>query len=282
METPKRRLKEAQRWVLREVLNAVPPHPDVHGFRRGRSARTAAEPHVGHAVLLRLDLEDFFASVGFPSVYGVFRGMGYNRAVALAMARLCTVEAPRAVLQELPPSLENRMARGRQAMRLRARHLPTGAPTSPALANLAALRLDIRLKAAAAKAGATYTRYADDLAFSGGPEFDATAFAGLVRQIAADAGFRVNDRKTRVARKGARQMVAGVVVNERTSMPRGRYDNLKAALHNCQKHGPLAQANGDLPAFRAWLVGSVAAAQAIDPVRGGKLAARLALVDWSR
>ena len=283
VEAPKERTREVQRWILEHILDAIPAHDAAHGFVRGRSPRTGAEPHVGRAVLLQFDLEDFFASVPAGAVLGVFRAAGYPDAVARTLAGLSSTRAPAAVLAACPAGAD-RSARARQRQRLRTPHLPTGAPTSPALANLAAWRLDARLSAAAASVGATYTRYADDLTFSGDVSFRRRArrFAAWVARIVREEGYRVHPRKSRLTGRGAQQVVTGVVVNVRPALARHRYDALRAILHNCVLHGPASQNRAGHPDFRAWLTGTVAAARAIDPVRGGALWAALPEIDWSR
>jgi hypothetical protein len=161
-------------------------------------------------------------------------------------------------------------------------HLPQGAPTSPALANLCAYRLDCRLAALARKAGAQYTRYADDLAFSGGPEWERSArrFQVAVCRVALEEGFEVNTRKTRFMRRAVRQQLAGVVVNERPNLARAAYDRLKAILHNCLRHGPASQNRDGHPNFRAHLAGRVAHAAWLNPERGRRLKELFARIAW--
>jgi retron-type reverse transcriptase len=165
---------------------------------------------------------------------------------------------------------------------LNARHLPQGAPTSPALANLVAYRLDRRLAGLAAACGVTYTRYADDLTFSGGEELRRAwqRFARRVTLIAAEEGFRVNRGKTRVIGRAARQTVTGVVVNVRPNVARAEFDRLKAILTNCAKHGPATQNRENVPDFRAHLVGRVAHVAAVNSVRGRKLWGLFDRIAW--
>ena len=165
VERPKTRLKAIQRRLLHELLDRVPAHPAAHGFTRGRSARTHAAAHVGRRVVLRMDLEDFFASIQAGRIYGIFRTCGYPEAVAHALTALTTNVVPARVWTALPRprgEMEAITAHHRLGRRLATAHLPQGAPTSPALANLAAFRLDRRLAGLAASLGAVYTRYADD------------------------------------------------------------------------------------------------------------------------
>jgi hypothetical protein len=164
IERPKARLKAIQRRLLHEILDWIPAHEAAHGFTRGRSARSHAFEHIGRFVVVRLDLEDFFASVAAARVFGIFRTAGYPESVAYALTALTTNVVPADVWQELPSPTAPRLidAHHRLGRRLATPHLPQGAPTSPSLANLAAFTLDRRLSGLAAALDLTYTRYADD------------------------------------------------------------------------------------------------------------------------
>jgi hypothetical protein len=166
-------------------------------------------PHVGRAVVLKMDLRDFFATITAARVVWLFVTAGYPESVARLLAGLCTNTVPRAILERAAgPAIEVGRARGIaiwRAGQLYGRpHLPQGAPTSPALANLAAFRLDARLSGLARAVGADYTRYADDLVFSGGDDF-ARSIGRIpihAAAIALEEGFTVQHRKTRVMRGG--------------------------------------------------------------------------------
>ena len=164
----------------------------------------------------------------------------------------------------------------------RARHLPQGAPTSPALANLVAYRLDVRLHALAQKLGATYTRYADDLAFSGDQRLERAAkrLQVLVGVIAAEEGFELHFRKSRFMRQGVRQQLAGVVVNVRPNLKRKAYDELKATLYNCARQGPESQNRAGHADFRRHLAGRIAYVKMLHPERGAKLQALFERIVW--
>ena len=273
LEAPRGRLRSVQRRILDEVLAHVPAHDAAHGFRRGRSPVTAARPHVGQAVVLRVDIEEFFNSITAARIRAIFRTAGYPEHVAWALAGLCSNRSPRALLSAVPFVARTRLLTP---------HLPQGAPTSPALANLCAFRLDARLAGLAAAAGARYTRYADDLAFSGDLSLarGVIRFAAMVEAIAADEGFHLNARKTRVLRAGVRQELAGVVVNVRPTIRRRDFDRLKAILTNCVRHGPDWQNRDGHPDLRAHLRGKIAWVEGIDARRGARLRSLFDRVAW--
>ena len=249
IEAPKMRLKKLQRQILAGILARIPPHSAAQGFLRGRSIKTFVAPHVGQRVVLRMDLQNFF-----PSIAG---------------SRIQALDIPAAQLRE--------------ARALYSRpHLPQGAPTSPALANLCAYRVDCRLAGLAKSAGAQYTRYADDLAFSGGEAFERCVerFRTHVAAILREEGFSVHHRKTRIMRQGVRQHLAGLVANRRMNIMRAGFDRLKAILTNCARLGPESQNRDAHPYFRAHLEGRVGFVESINPGRGRRLRAILEQIRW--
>jgi RNA-directed DNA polymerase len=282
LEAPKPRLKAIQRRLLSTIVGLIPPHDAAHGFRPGRSVATFAAGHAGQQTVLRLDLEGFFAHVTAARVYGMFRTAGYPEPVAHTLTALVTVATPVRVLSAAPrPADPARIDAHRRLLnRLAAPHLPQGAPTSPALANLSAFRLDRRLAGLAATIGATYTRYADDLAFSGDRALPVTALVRLVGVIAAEEGFRINVAKTSVRRRDDRQLLGGLVVNERPAVPRDTYDQLRAILHNAARTGPEAQNRDGHLAFRAHLLGRIAWVAQTHPDRGIRLRRAFNRITW--
>ena len=284
VEAPKRELKDLQRMVLHGILDRIPPHVAAHGFVRWRSAVTGARRHTGQPVVIRLDLESFFPAVSAGRVYGVFRTAGYPEPIAHVLAGLCTTTTPGWVLTQAPPaaSVDGVDRRRRMLSALSDPHLPQGSPTSPALANLAAFRLDRRFDGLAIRFGAVYTRYADDLTFSGDRSLmnRAGRFIALADAIAADEGFRINDAKTRVRSRAQRQVVTGLVVNDRPNVVRGEYDRLRAILHDAAVNGPTAANRQGHPDFRAHLLGRIGWAGASNPARAQKLQAAFAAITW--
>ena len=281
VEAPKPRLKSNQRRILAGILDRVPPHPAAHGFRPGRSIKTFAAPHVGRRVVLRMDLEDFFPSISAARVGALFRTAGYPEPVSDLLAGVCTNCTPADAWDDETVGLGGRQMA--QMCWLYSRpHLPQGAPTSPALANLCTYRLDCRLFALARAAGAAYTRYADDLAFSGDRDFARVVgrFGLHVGATALEEGFRVHHRKTRIMRQGVRQRLAGIVVNERLNVMRADYDRLKATLTNCIRHGAASQNRAAHQDFQAHLRGRVSFVEMVNPHRGRRLRELFDQIDW--
>jgi hypothetical protein len=284
LEMPKFRLKGLQRRLLTELVGLIPPHEAAHGFRPGRSVQSFATPHAQRDLVIRLDLENFFGAVSASRVYGVFRTAGYPEPVAHTLTALVTTATPARVLAQAgrPHGGDaDRLDRRRRLLRrLATPHLPQGGPTSPALANLCAYRLDRRLSGLAAAFDASYTRYADDLAFSGSRYLPAERFVELASNIAREEGFRVHTGKTSVRGRGDRQLLGGLVVNTRPAVPRDTYDELRAILHNAARTGPQAQNREGHPDFPAHLLGRIAWVAQSHPARGTRLLEMFGRIAW--
>ncbi len=283
LEAPQARLKGTQRRILTEILNQIPPwYTAAHGFVKGRSVRSFAAEHVGQAVVLRVDLVDFFPSVSRARVQALFRTIGYPEPVADALGGLCTNTTPASVFTPRRwPSLHADDLRNARHLHERP-HLPQGAPTSPALANLCAWRLDCRLTGLADWAGAVYSRYADDLAFSGGSDVAKRIdeYAAHIGAIASDEGWRVQHRKTRIMRQSVQQRLTGLLVNTRVNCSRREVDALRATLTNCVRHSAALQNREGRPDFRAHLLGRIGWVRFVNPAKAERLQKIFDRVDW--
>ena len=215
----------------------------------------------------------------------IYLTAGYPEPVGRLLTGLCTNTMPLEIWKQAR-TLEldsDRSPTSWQVKRLyRQPHLPQGAPTSPALANLAAYRLDARMAGLARAADASYTRYADDLVFSGGESFarSIARFHVYAAAVALEEGFAVQHQKTRVMRQGVRQRAAGVVLNQKPNISRDDYDQLKAILHNSVRDGPHNQNRAGVADFRAHLAGRIAHVARINPAHGEKLTRLLERIAW--
>ncbi|MDP3236642.1 MAG: reverse transcriptase family protein [Myxococcales bacterium] len=256
LAAPHPALKQVQRRLVDALLGSLPVHRASTAFSNGSSVVTNAAAHVGRAMVIKLDLQDFFPSIHEERVRGLLLALGADREVADAFARLTTYRP--------------RLASGALST---VAVLPQGAPTSPAIANLIARRLDARLAGLSKKWKANYTRYADDLTFSFAEEpRQVGRFLWWANAICQQEGFVENASKRRVMRATGRQQVTGLVVNQRVTLPRHVRRSFKAIVHNCERHGVASQARGR-PDFEQWLLGFAAWAAVAQPDVG---------VDWLR
>jgi RNA-directed DNA polymerase len=252
IESPTPELKQLQHWLQRHVTSMLRPHDAAHGFIRGRSIFTNAEPHVGAPAILKVDLRNFFGTVERRSAFRAFRFLGYSREVATLLANLTTLKGV----------------------------LPQGAPTSPDLANYAAYRLDVRLSTFAARRRISYTRYADDLTFSGTlVPMEQRTIALIVRS----EGFKTNDKKFQYLLPDQRQTVTGVVVNDKLNWPRQRRRWLRQEVYYLRRFGfdgHVEQRGINQARYKEFLYGHVYALHAVRPEEARHLLAALDNVDW--
>ena len=200
-------LKVMQRRILRRLLGRLRAHPAAKGFERGESVVTNALPHTMQDVVIRMDLKEFFPSTSAKRVTDYFRRIGWDKKSAALLTELCTHDGG----------------------------LPQGAPTSPRLSNLVNYQLDARLAGLAALFGGAYTRYADDLTFSLPlpNRGDQNSLVGSTKAVLRDYGYTLHqDKKFRIARDHHRQVVTGLVVNQRVNLPRHVRRRLRAIRHH--------------------------------------------------
>ena len=203
IEAPSVVLKQIQRRILTRLL------PDrvsdnATAFVRGENIADNARRHLGQPVVLELDIKDFFPSLRHELLRDYLVGNGFAPDAARTLTALCTFNG----------------------------HLPQGAVTSPHLANLLLYDFDQKVARAVKHASVVYTRYADDLTFSGNlSEEDIACIIGLCRAKLREIGLKLNPEKTRVARRGTRQQVTGLVVNDKLQAPRRMRRKLRQEMH---------------------------------------------------
>jgi RNA-directed DNA polymerase len=253
---PSPELKRVQQWINRFIAQRLPVHEAAHGFRPGRSIATNGALHAGAEAILALDLRDFFGTIPKRAVFARFRQAGYGSAVADLLTGFVTLDG----------------------------HLPQGAPTSPAIANSVARRLDARLHAFAEKRGTTYSRYADDLAFSGSTDaIHGARFKRAIESILRDSGFPPQDDKTRYMDGSTRQEVAGLVVNVRPNAPRERRRWIRQELYYLEKFGVashLEKRGTGHSRYREFIYGHVVALFVSNPADAAEYLRRLDKLHW--
>lgn len=227
-DAPSQKLREinepipALKWIQGYMLHMIlDPATDqlmkcAHGCVPGRSTVTGAQPHVGAAWKIHMDLKNFFPTVTVQRVYGLFKKVfRYDNQLSWLLANLACYKG----------------------------RLPQGAPTSPAIANHIATPMDRNLVKLVSRMGGYYTRYVDDLTFSFRRRMsdkNKVRFVGTVSEIVARNGFEVNEEKTSIISRGSRMVVTGVVVNSKASTPRWFRRNIRAAIHQRKLGIPMA------------------------------------------
>ena len=208
LSAPHYTLKYVQTWIYENILSKVKVNYCAHGFCPKKSIVTNARVHVSNKYLLKLDLKDFFPSITQNQVINVFRSLGYSNHVAFYLGSICCVDG----------------------------HLPQGAPTSPALSNIIAHHLDNRLLGVAKKMGYKYTRYADDLAFSG--DLIKPVFVQYVVRIISECHFIVNASKVKLYKgKGAKILTGVSLANGQIRVPREYRRKLEQELYYIRNYG---------------------------------------------
>ena len=232
-------LLRVQRWINANILSKIPIHDSAKGFVRGLSVVDNAAPHLGHQTIFKTDIKDFFPSVTINRVRLVFKRLGYRKKVAFALASLCCLNGV----------------------------LPQGAATSPGISNIILKRLDARMSGMARRFGLTYSRYADDLTFSG-YSFPARLI-NYVSDIIAEEGFVVNSDKSKILRSGSQMIITGVSISSgEIKLPREAKREIRKDVHYVLKNGLMTHLNhiGDFdPIYVERLLGKLYFWKSLEP-----------------
>lgn len=204
-------LLQCQKWINIFILSQYKLHDAAHGFRKKYSIKSNASQHLNQKVILKLDIKDFFPSINQKRVINIFKQFGYYNNVAYFLSRLCTLEDK----------------------------LPQGAATSPYISNIIGINLDCRLTGLAAKYNLVYTRYADDLTFSG--NYIPHKIIDIISSIVSSEGFELNQNKTKLSLKGSRKIVTGLSVSgESLRIPKQYKRSIRKDFYYIKKYGALS------------------------------------------
>ncbi|MCR9226639.1 MAG: retron St85 family RNA-directed DNA polymerase [Flavobacteriaceae bacterium] len=200
---PSKKLKGLQSWILVNILNKLEVSNSSKGFEKGSSIADNAKPHVNSNCILNVDLRNFFDTITTRQVYNVFKTIGYNQLVSTILCNICTYKGS----------------------------LPQGSPCSPRLSNLVAWKLDKRLQGYVGKRGITYTRYADDMTFSGLNPLNVVQSLPTIKKIVEEEGFELNSKKTRVSGASRSKIVTGLTISEGSyGIGKKKYKILRAKI----------------------------------------------------
>lgn len=252
LATPNKKLKQAQRTILEQILNKITVHDCAHGFLMNHSVITNAQAHpAAPALLINLDLENFFPTITFGRVRGLFASFGYSGFIASLFAMLCTY------CERIPIEKKGKI----YYVKIADRVLPQGAPTSPMISNIICKHLDEKMQDWALAQQASYTRYADDMSISFLKPIEHAQFSSLlwdIQTIVSKEGFRLNKEKTKFLSKSQCQAITGIVVNnEKITISKKWRKNFRATIYNAQQAkqaGTLSFAKrSEIQGMLAWL-----------------------------
>ncbi|XOI98291.1 retron St85 family RNA-directed DNA polymerase [Paenibacillus polymyxa] len=247
-------LKNIQSYILNYILEFVPISDNAKGFKKGLSILENARIHTKKMNVLSIDIRDFFHSISSIKVKDFFLGLGYTNEVSELLTQ-CTTHMGK---------------------------LPQGAPTSPYLANIICIELDSKLQRYISDKEIYYTRYADDLTFSSNDNLKLFFFEIIA--IIESEGFEINHNKTRIRYSHERQLVTGLVVNNKNpSVPREIKRRLRQEIHYCNKygvHGHLSQMEKYHSNYKNYLLGMAYYIKMVDEKIGQKFIEEIKAIPW--
>ncbi|WP_210608073.1 retron St85 family RNA-directed DNA polymerase [Priestia flexa] len=254
LSAPSFNLKSIQRWILENILYNYQVSNNANGFVIGKSIRDNAEPHIGKEIVINIDIKDFFPSINFERIFYLFYNSGYTKEISYTFAKLLTY---------------NKL-------------LPQGSPASPYLANIICNRLDKRLSGLASKIKASYTRYADDITFSG--EANIVNYIKTLRNIIESENFSINENKLRIQKQNSMQEVTGLTVNNGVKVKRKYKKNLEQHIYYCKKYGVYSHLEHtgakDKSYFKEYLYGMASYIKMIEPDVGEYFLRNLDEINW--
>lgn len=279
--SPNDDLKRVQYWIKRNILDKIEINSSAYAFIKGKSIKNNAEIHVCNELILNIDLYRFFDSITEKRIYGVFKSLGYTEKLSYDLAQLVTVQPPKAYWKDI--AKENKFRK--RHIKSRPSILPQGAPTSPILSNIVSIKMDEIFTKYAIKSKINYSRYADDITFSG----DKNSIISLliVKKIIRQQGFTINLKKTKYLRNSGKQIVTGITVNNGTFVDRVMVDTVKQELYYCLKFGyknhlKYKQNKGEpiKAGYKEWLFGKLCFIYSIDEKRGENFLKLFNQIDW--
>jgi RNA-directed DNA polymerase len=267
---PHNNLREIQQFINVEILNKIEIHSQSKGFIKGKSILDNAKPHENKQAILNIDLLKFFDSISEKRVFGIFKSMGYSTNLCVDLAKLTTVRLPDEYFETFSVK---ELKSYKELVPENSNVLPQGAPTSPTISNLVLRRLDNRLNKLAEKQNVEYTRYADDITFSG--EVSKLPQIKLLRHIIRDEGFCINWGKVGIYKKGRKQMVTGLTVSNGTHIHRNFKKEVYKHIYSCLNFGVENHLKflkiDDKRFYKEWLLGKIYFIKAIEPNHAKKM-----------
>jgi RNA-directed DNA polymerase len=273
-------ISEIQNWIKINILDNLTPDINSTAYQKGNSIYNNAKIHENNEVVFNIDLEDFFETITERRVYGIFKSIGYAKNVAIDLAKICTIKISEEKFEELNEDVKIHFE---DYIQLDEYVLPQGACTSPSLSNLICRKLDSRFSKLANKLGLQYSRYADDITFSGAT--DNLPTIKLLRKIINEENFKINDNKVKLLKKGNRQMITGLLVDGKVRIPQKYKKEIFRHLRFCEKFGGFTHFTKISPgkSFRKeWLHGKICFVHSVEPEIAKIMFQKLKEIDWEK
>ncbi|MBW4622914.1 MAG: reverse transcriptase family protein [Cyanosarcina radialis HA8281-LM2] len=263
ISAPMSDLKVAQKWISTRILEKIQVHDAAHGFRRNRSIVTNAKPHVSADIIVKIDLQDFFRSISYQRVKKLFLDVDYSETAARIFGLICTVNETEEI--EIDGKINYKT--------IGKRHLPQGSPASPAISNIICYDLDRRLSQVAQELGFCYTRYADDLTFSGSRDVKSkiSKLISETRTLIESEGFTINPNKTQILGTSVQQKVTGVVINKKLNVAKKTLKAFRATLYQIEREGLAGKRWGNSTDIMAAITGFANYVAMVNPNKGVEL-----------
>ncbi len=286
IQTPTDTLKYLQKWILIHILDKVESNSNSYGFDKKSSIYENAKVHINGESILKMDLMRFYDSLNERRIYGIFKSLGYHSNLSVSFAKILTVEPDlfffktfKKKEQPLRDYLEYLESKNLRAEGI----VSQGSPTSPKLANLVCRNLDMRLSKLASNHNLSYSRYADDLTFSGNID-KLKSIKKTVVHIVRDEKLFINHGKTKFIKPGGKFLVTGLnIENNKVTVPRKFKKEIEHHLYHCLQNGVthhLSKAGIPNRNFKEWLLGKIAFVHSIEKDVAAEYFKQFNRVNW--
>lgn len=275
---PHPNIKELQGWIKANIIDKIELNTNATGFIKKKSILNNAKIHENRNVILNLDLSDFFETINERRVYGMFKMLGYASNLSVELTKICTASISAYKLEQLS---EIEQEYFQDLCSHSEAFLIQGAPTSPGISNVICKKLDNRLSKLANKHGANYSRYADDITFSG--DENNLPNLGIIKKIIAAEGFNINWKKVGKYKTGQKQMVTGLLIDNKVRIPNKFKKDIYRHLHFCKKYGASSHFNRISPdkGYRKeWILGKILFVHSIEPEEAKKMMKLVEQINW--
>lgn len=280
IQTPNDELKFLQRWILKNILENVDSHDACKGFDKNTSIKNNAEIHISSDALLKMDLLRFYDSINERRIYGIFKSLGYHPNLSVSFAKICSIVPDEMFISSFrkkETALKEYIISKREGV------LAQGSPTSPKLSNLVSVNLDKRLLGLANKNGLKYSRYADDITFSGNFK-QLQKVKKVAYRIIRDEAFFPNYSKTKFVKVGGKFLVTGInVQNGNILIPKKKKKEIEHHIFHCITNGVeqhLKAAKINNRNFKDWLYGNICFIYSIEKDVGTKYFKEFDKIQW--